>query len=114
MARLDLGEAPQLEYRKRQDAGKPYRWVNATIRAIPGAYHHALLLLSDITERLNEEADFYKALQHSYSEIYEVMLDTDSMRIVHPGRRFHVGETRADPFVFAGHPYHRQPVHPPR
>ena len=83
MARLDLGEAPQLEYRKRQDAGKPYRWVNATIRAIPGAYHHALLLLSDITERLNEEADFYKALQHSYSEIYEVMLDTDSMRIVH-------------------------------
>lgn len=35
MARLDLGEAPQLEYRKRQDAGKPYRWVNATIRAIP-------------------------------------------------------------------------------
>lgn len=83
MARLDLGEAPQLEYRKRQDAGKPYRWVNATIRAIPGAHHHALLLLSDITERLNEEADFYKALQHSYSEIYEVMLDTDSMRIVH-------------------------------
>ena len=82
-ARLDLGEAPQLEYRKRQDAGKPYRWVNATIRAIPGAYHHALLLLSDITEQLNEEADFYKALQHSYSEIYEVMLDTDSMRIVH-------------------------------
>ena len=35
MARLDLGEAPQLEYRKRQDAGRPYRWVNATIRAIP-------------------------------------------------------------------------------
>ena len=82
-ARLDAGEAPQLEYRKRQDAGKPYRWVSAAIRAIPGSCRHALLLLSDITEQLNEEAEFYKALQHSYSEIYEVMLDTDSMRIVH-------------------------------
>lgn len=83
IARLDAGEAPQLEYRKRQDTEKSYRWVNATIRAIPGAHHHALLLLSDITERLNEEADFYKVLQRSYSEIYEFTLDTDFVRIMH-------------------------------
>ncbi len=66
---------------------------------------------SNITERLNEEADFYKALQHSYSEIYEVMLDTDSMRIVHRDEDSTLAKTRADPFVFAGHPHHRQPVH---
>ena len=83
IARIDAGKAPQIEYRKRQDNEKPYRWVNATIRAIPGAHHHALLLLSDITEQRNEEADFYKVLQRSYSEIYEFVLDTDFVRIMH-------------------------------
>ncbi len=80
---LLAGKTSQVEYRKRLAEGAPYRWINAVIRPIPENRQQALILLQDVTEVRDEEAAFYKVLQSSYTKIYEIMLDADSVRILY-------------------------------
>ncbi len=83
LERLKRGDVPELEYRKRQIEDGPYRWVAATIRPLPGSEDQALLLLRDVTDLRDEETNFYKVLQRSYTEIYEISLDADTVRVIH-------------------------------
>lgn len=81
--RLARGENMELEYRKRQSADAPYRWTSAAVRPIPGNEGHAMLLLRDVTDLRDEENNFYRVLRSSYTEIYEVALDSDALRLIY-------------------------------
>ncbi|MEI3478617.1 MAG: hypothetical protein V8Q84_05275 [Bilophila sp.] len=81
--RLARGENIELEYRKRHGEGAPYRWTSAAVRPIPGNEGHAMLLLRDVTDLRDEENNFYRVLRSSYTEIYEVALDSDALRLIY-------------------------------
>ena len=81
--RLARGENIELEYRKRHGEGAPYRWTSAAGRPIPGNEGHAMLLLRDVTDLRDEENNFYRVLRSSYTEIYEVALDSDALRLIY-------------------------------
>lgn len=78
--RLGAGRALELEYRIRMGENAPYRWTAAALRPLPGDGGHAMLLLRDVTALRDEENNFYRVLQSSYTEIYEASLDGDTMR----------------------------------
>ena len=81
--RIGAGEVLQIEYRKRPSEDAPYRWINVTIRPIAGSGRQAILFVRDITDLREEENNFFNILQSSYTEIYEVTPDADTVRILH-------------------------------
>ena len=112
LERLRRGDIPEMEYRKRQDENAPYHWIAATIRPLPGGEDQALLLLRDVTDVREEKANFFRALQGSYDEIFEIALDADAVRTIHCDRsRYAIpafsGRYGADARVLA-----EQSVHP--
>lgn len=92
-ARLDLGEAPQLSLHKRRMPGKPLPGprYHPPSRSSHRAYH-ALLPAERHHRTAQQRRPISTRLSAQLFEIYEVMLDTDSMRIVHRDR-IPVGET---------------------
>lgn len=83
---IGRGEITEAEYRKRPDENSPYRWIAATLRPVPGHPGTALLLLRDVSRAREDEANLYAALTNSYTEIYEMDLDEDKVRVIssHP------------------------------
>lgn len=108
---MDRGEITEAEYRKRPGEDSPYRWIAATLRPVPGHSGAALLLLRDVSRTREEEANFYAALTNSYTEIYEMDLDRDTVRVILSSPHIDLGELtlsyRHDTHVIA-----RTRIHP--
>lgn len=89
---VDRGEIAETEYRKRFGEDSPYRWIAATLRPVPGQPDAALVLLRDVSRVREEEANFYAALTNSYTEIYEMDLDEDTVRVISSSSGVDLGE----------------------
>lgn len=75
---LARGQEPSLEYRKKERDGE-YHWVSSTMMPIPGRKDDVLIAVREVSHLIKARERFFRLLESSYAEIYEVDLENDAI-----------------------------------